>query len=524
MKTTKRFIAMAAALALTTCAAMPMAMMTANAASITITGLDTSKPHSFEVYQILTGDLSGSILSNLKWGANVSTYNETSVTTGSAVPKTTSDAMSSMSAREIAAKVTLKGSAVKTGTSNSTTITLDDLAPGYYLVKDVTNQNGSKENDANSAWIVQVAGTASIAIKNAYPTVDKQVEDDETSGFYEAADHAIGETFKFKITGSVPNNDNMDAYTGYKMVFHDTLSAGVDYVGNPVVKVTFGNGEERTITLPANSITTAKDDTLGVTTLTITIADLMTYMNPAEVTGETLKNSSVVVTYDAKLNSKALAYNDSVTDEVTNNNKVYLEYSNAPDSNGNGTTDTDKTGKTPEDTVWVFTYKVDNNKIKENGDMLEGAQFTLYESDGETPIALTYDATGKFYYPDATGTARLTSTSDGGATPKAIFNIKGLDAGTYVLKETATPAGYNTCDPITINIAATHVENNAQTAANLTLTTKDNVNNTIENTQNSALPSTGGMGTTLFILGGGCAAGLAGIYLVSKKRAKEDAE
>ncbi len=522
MKTTKRFIAMAAALALTTCAAMPMAMMTANADSITITGLDTSKPHSFEVYQILTGDLSEGILSNLKWGTNVSAYDGTSVTAGNAVPKTTSDAMSNMSAREIAAKVTLTGAAVTSGTSNSTEITLNGLDPGYYLVKDVTSQNGSKENDANSAWIVQVAGSASIAIKNAYPTVDKQVADDETPGFYEAADHAIGETFEFKITGSVPSSDNMDAYTGYKMVFHDTLSAGVDYVGHTAVKVTFGNGTERTIELPEGSITTTKDDTSGVTTLTITIADLMTYMNPSGVTGETLKGSNVVVTYDAKLNSNALAYNDNVTNEVTNNNKVFLEYSNAPDSNGDGTTDTSKTGKTPEDTVWVFTYKVDNNKTKENGDMLQGAQFTLYESDGTTPIALAYDSTGKFYYPDASGTATLTSTSDGETPEKAIFNIKGLDAGTYVLKETSTPAGYNTCAPITIEIEATHDENSSTSGADLELTKAVNVNNTIVDTQNSTLPSTGGIGTTLFILGGGCAAGIAGIYLISKKKTREE--
>ena len=108
----------------------------------------------------------------------------------------------------------------------------------------------------------------------------------------------------------------------------------------------------------------------------------------------------------------------------------------------------------------------------------------------------------------------------------AKFNIKGLDAGTYTLVETAAPQGYKVAADTIFHISATHAEDKtdqgAETAAVTLATGKDyTLNHTIVDSSSSKLPSTGGMGTTLFVLGGGCMAGLAGIYLISKKRAKD---
>ena len=83
----------------------------------------------------------------------------------------------------------------------------------------------------------------------------------------------------------------------------------------------------------------------------------------------------VEVVYNAHLNENAIVSKSDVTDGVVNNNKVYLEYSNNPDSTGTGTS---KTGKTPEDYVWAFTYGVDNTKYKNEalaGNELQNAGF-----------------------------------------------------------------------------------------------------------------------------------------------------
>ena len=106
----------------------------------------------------------------------------------------------------------------------------------------------------------------------------------------------------------------------------------------------------------------------------------------------------------------------------------------------------------------------------------------------------------------------------------AKFNIKGLDAGTYTLVETAAPKGYKVAADTVFHISATHAEQTSNAEkADVTLATGEgnSLNHTIVDSSSSKLPSTGGMGTTLFVLGGGCMAGLAGIYLISKKRAKD---
>ena len=102
------------------------------------------------------------------------------------------------------------------------------------------------------------------------------------------------------------------------------------------------------------------------------------------------------------------------------------------------------------------------------------------------------------------------------------FNIKGLDAGTYVLKETTTPSGYNTCDPVTIIISATHTENETGTGAITNLANSTHMANIIENKKGSQLPETGGMGTTIFYVVGTILVLAAVVLLITKKRMHAD--
>lgn len=530
---TRKIATMIAAMALAATMAIPSAMMTASAedvAEVTITGLDASVARTFEVYQVFTGkyDTDKGSFSELKWGSGVTSYDETDVTAGELVADSVLENLGN-DARAIVGDLEL-GTATKTVQSSAAILKIDGLADGYYVIKDVTNMDD--KDDANSAWIVQVAAdgkTTNIAIKKETPSVDKQVLDETadaeagaTDGWGESADHAINETFQFKLTATIPANNNFAAYDSYKLVFNDTMSSGVTYEDIESVTITSSTlTGTKALELTASQYTetaTAATSKAGLT-WSLSIADVKALVNAddADIFGK--EEITVEVIYNAHLNENAIISTASGNDLNVNNNKVDLQYSNNPDNTGTGTS----LGKTPEDFVWVFTYEVDNTKYKisaDSGNELAGAGFTLYsDSAKQTEIKLIDNGDGTYTVADQTATTGVV-TEMTSHTGDGIFNIKGLDAGTYYLSETSVPDGYNAAGDITITIGATHIENNDGTAANLTLS-GTNVDNDIVDTKNSTLPSTGGMGTTLFLLGGGVTMAAAGIYLVSKKRAKD---
>ena len=562
MKTTKRFIAMAAALTLTACAAMPMSIMTASAADITISGISTDQAHTFEVYQIFTGtlDTDNNQFSELKWGSGIASYkinDSTTVTAGTAgtlVPdsviedmKGVSGANDSEKARALIDKITKSNTSTQVTSATTGTdagkATLTGLADGYYLVLDTTALNG--KDDANSAYIIQVAGEGvEVAIKNAITTVDKEVEDetDEVANtgsvFGEAADHAINESFKFKLTATIPADADLAAYDTYMLNFKDTMSEGITFDRIESVKAynatTLAGNKALTLEESSNYTKTSPNyvsGTSGPKSWTLTIDDIKSFVNDnnkgtdgADVSVFGKEVITVEVIYTAHLNEAAIvdtASRSGGTASDTNNNKVILEYSNNPDSTGTG----GSKGVTPEDYVWVFTYEVDNTKYKISttaGNELENAEFKLYDSTGNTEIGLIYDNSLTAYRPVASGETATVMKSSNVDSTKGQFNIKGLDAGTYVLKETKAPDGYNKAGDITITIGATHTEETDGTAKVVLTGIDTGVENSIVDTKNSTLPATGGIGTTLFILGGGCAAGIAGIYLISKKKTREE--
>ena len=227
--------------------------------------------------------------------------------------------------------------------------------------------------------------------------------------------------------------------------------------------------------------------------------------------------ATIEVIYNAHLNENAILSGVGGSAIKTNNNKVGLEYSNNP--NGTGT------GKTKEDYVWVFTYKVDNTKVNgsvtnEDGShpALSGAKFKLYSTSDNgntvgTEIGLIYDNEKEAYRPikDGETATEMVSANDGK------FNIIGLDAGTYVLREEEAPSGFNKCDDITIVISAQHKET-MTTGADLNLTNSKNTLNIIEDKKGSTLPETGGIGTTIFYVVGVVLMLGAGVLLITKRR------
>ena len=474
--------------------------------SITIN--NSAKDHTYEAYQIFTGDLSGTTLSNIVWGSGVSEAGQTALGDAAAKAETLkTEADAKAFAKAVAPYLTTAAGSANTVTDGKYVIS--GLAAGYYLVKD---QDGSLtgDNDSYTEYIIQVVGNVTATPKSDVPEVQKKVKDinDSTdttkTDWQDSADYDIGDSIPFQLKATLA--DNVSSYTTYKVVFHDTLSKGLTYNNDAKVYIdgTETNGFTVTATVNAD----------GTTTLTVSCDD---------VKALGAGNSSVItVEYTAKLNENA------VLGSAGNPNEVYLEYSNNPNKSEKGN---NETGETPKDVVIVFTYKTIINKVDSENKPLTGAAFKLEKLiKGKDGAADTWTTVKEF-------TVDETTTS---------FTFSGLDDGQYKLTETKTPVGYNTIDPIYFVIEATHDETadaptlktlnayltdangNKQTemkdgeSVNIDLGTVDltagSITTTVVNKSGSKLPSTGGIGTTIFYVLGGVLVLAAVVLLVTKKR------
>ena len=505
MKQTKKLASLLLALVMVFALATT-AFAEETAYSITIN--NSAKDHTYEAYQIFTGDLSGTTLSNIVWGSGVSEAGQTALGDAAAKAETlkTEDDANAF-AKAVAPYLTTAAGSASTVTDGKYVIS--GLAAGYYLVKD---QDGSLTGDADAytEYIIKVVSDTTATPKSSVPTVEKKVKDTNdstgvTSDWQDSADYDIGDSIPFQLKATLA--DNVSSYTTYKVVFHDTLSKGLTY--NNDAKVYIGGTETNGFTVTA----TVNAD--GTTTLTVSCDD---------VKALGAGNSSVItVEYTAKLNENA------VLGSAGNPNEVYLEYSNNPNKSESG--ENHETGKTPEDTVIVFTYQTIINKVDSENKPLTGAAFKLEKLiKGKDGAADTWTTVKEF-------TVDETTTS---------FTFSGLDDGQYKLTETKTPAGYNTIDPIYFVIEATHdvtadaptlntlnayltdANGNKQTemkdgeSVNIDLGTVDltagSITTTVVNKSGSELPSTGGIGTTIFYVLGGVLVLAAVVLLVTKKR------
>lgn len=499
--------------------------------SLTITGTKTG--HTYDVYQIFTGEISGTnnnttgenngyVLSNVKYGKNYGG----NVTVGDPVPEGVLKTIKAGTADAFLASYAPAGEPFKSVDSTDDNTVISGLPAGYYMVKD---KNAVTGQDAATKYILQVVGDTTVEVKSAVPTVEKKVKENNKlvtgntddrikdytldTGYNDVADYNIGDSVPFQLIGTLP--ERYDDYTTYKYVFHDTLSAGLTYNNNAKVYVV--NGTDKKEVTSGFKVTSSTDTSTGKTSLTITFDNLKTI-------NEVTKSSYILVEYTATLN------NSAAVGLPGNPNEVYLEFSNNPNQGGEG-----ETGTTPKDEVIVFTYELDVTKVDgENADTkLKDAEFKLKNSAGKWAIV---DTDGKI-----TGWA---GTEDGGTTltsnDEGLFSVIGLDDGTYYLKETKAPTGYNKLDSeITLVVTATTANNQTWNGiANTALTEinvkvgegtskagdvdKGTVGITVENFAGSTLPSTGGIGTTIFYVVGSILVLAAVVLLITKKRMSED--
>lgn len=495
-KAMKKLMAALLAVAMVCAMAIPAfadsSSSTSTAAVIKYTITAPKNGHTYEIYQIFTGDydpLQPSMLANIKWGKNGTG------TAGEAVEQTVLDALSKVASYtsdsdklDVIDKYVTLTNPVETITNGGSV----EVVGGYYLIKD---QDGSvPSSETYTPYIVSVVGNVTIEPKsNEVPEFTKKLKDTndttgEVSRWQDSADYDIGDKIPFRLQGTV--SKDFDSYKTYYYAFHDVEEKGLTFDPSSVEVFV---GDEETGTKITTGYTVDTNPADGCT-FEIVFDDLK---NIPSVTAKSI----ITVTYKSQLNGNA------VLGKKGNVNTAQLEYSNNPRGKGTGTT--------PWDNVIVFTYKVVVNKVDQNRQPLEGAEFTLTKKlkDGtENVIPMKIDTSNK-----------------------ALFTLSGLDDGVYTLTETVTPAHYNTISPITFTVNADHTITweterrediltslSGDTASGEITFTSNKTDGTLTtnviNNIGTTLPGTGGIGTTIFYVIGGGLMVAAAILLITKKR------
>lgn len=473
---------------------------------LTITG---AAGHKYDVYQVYTGDLSVNannqkVLSNVKYGVNHYPVNGVA---GDPVPAdelaALTDAQTAMNLLDSA----LKGDPIAPGVKpaeGENSIEITGLAPGYYMIVDVTDTE--LVDETKSPIMLQIVGDTTVASKHAGISSEKKVDDKNDSkadedavNWQDSADYDIGDTVPFQLSATIPST--FLSYDVYELTFHDMQAAGFAAPQNIVITIVDSNGDL-------------------VDTLT---ADEYVVTNGAcgEETCEFGANCSFnikITDLTASLNSYAEGY------------KILVEYTSVLEDdanvgdlgNENGMFVCHPDGHTPEDYVVVFTYELTGNKVDgETNAALPGAGFTLYKKDLAATTEDQWVAVGEEVKGED-----ITS-----------FTWSGLDDGIYKLVETTTPAGYNTMVPMEFTITAQHkdVWSKDGNSAFMDLIAKDGekivfadmddqrvedgkLSGTLINNKGAVLPETGANGTVIFSVIGTVLAMAAVVFMVTRKK------
>lgn len=489
--------------------------------------------HSFEAFQIFQGDVSddNTKISNVKWGKNI-TNSTDFLEKLTADPTISGEFNNPTTAQDVLAVISkwhdsddnsiafarfvchyLYSGAVDPGTSipsSGDVVEIPIDGAGYYLIVDTTYFKPGDSYHAYNSFLLKVnKGKFNLPIKPKFvkPTVEKKVYDNDINdissagGWGSSADHAINEKFKFQLIAKLPASDDCayDYYDKYTVCFNDTLSDGITFDKLDKVEIANVDGGNPQVIDAANytrNPNVSQSFKLSIDNVKTCAAAAGLNLN---------EGATITVTYTAHLNEKA--YVNIAGGGTDNKNRVYLEYSNNPRIS----TSLDHT---PESEVCVYTYQLNNTKYRDDdtpGNELAGAGFRLYSNKDcteEQEIKLKKNTTDGTYSPYFGTDAGDEMFSD----EHGQFNVKGLDAGTYYLKETKTPDDYSPCPDKKIVISATHDVNHVSLSGNLSTTIINKKAGGI------TLPSTGGIGTTIFYVVGGGLMVAAIVLLVTKKR------
>ena len=445
---------------------------------------------------------------------------------------------------------------------NKVIIGLDEM--GYYLVSGTVT--ASKEGEGEEAKVERVIAACSldtvtdtnkdITIKADAPTLEKKIIENNQS--VDANNASVGDVVTYQIKSVVPN---MTGYDKYYFIVHDILSKGLDYKSDSIV-IKIGTEElNKDIDY---TVTSEKDETTGETKIKIVFNKFIEHKNKI--------GQDVIITYMATIN------HDAVIGNSGNVNTAFLEYSNNPNITPNGENEPGKgednvTGETPEDKVVTYITQIDLTKvIKDTDEILSGAEFTIKGTkvnqvyitgdnyvedpngeyfkliDGSYTTTAATENTEYKYAKDSSGnvikarkeaeTGRWETVAEENVSQNGIvgkdgkLSFIGLGAGEYIITEVKAPEGYNKLDaPIKLTIKMDNiseivtgeeeaswkysVDGNTDIAAD----TNGHIQYKVENSAGALLPSTGGIGTTIFYAVGIILMAGAVFFVVRKKRA-----
>ncbi len=451
-----------------------------------------------------------------------------------------------------------------TGTEIKGTDTTVKIDNGYYVIVDTTSSSDIQKGDAYNLPLLQVTdGNLTIAQKTDVPTLDKKVkenketvtdkkkefntEDSGTEMYNDVADYSIGDTIDYELIGYIPD---LTHYDSYYYTFTDTKTDGLTYVDAATTETDKTEKLAFKAYLSSDKIQDKEDTeitswftaTYGTGKKSFDVKDedlLNNKLGEKTVTKTDLENKYIIIQYQAVLNENA-----KIGAAEGNPNTAKLSYSNKPGYTSDGK---ENTGETPEDKAIVFTYEMDVTKVDgdskdEDGKyekMLKDAKFILYRevSDGTTTtkeyavVNTTTNKVEKFVTDEEKATKLVSAETTG------LFKVIGLDQGTYQLKETDAPSGYNKLtSPITIEIEADTQNNqdwsgvvgDAIKADSLKVTYDGTTNKgtlstgvvevIVENNKGSLLPETGGIGTQLFYVFGSLLAAASAALLVMRRK------
>ncbi len=470
--------------------------------------------HTYEAYQIFAGDLTEKdgkkVLSNITWGSGITAAGKAALGDAAEKAKTiTTSEQAAAFAKEVAPYLT---NPTTSGAQAGDKYTISGLAAGYYLVKDKDNTLDTKD-DFYTAYIMEVVGDVTAQPKGDKPELKKEIKHNEKGTWEVVGDNQIGDTVEFRTVTTIPDTS---AYTEYDYIIHDTMSAGL----------TSNVKSAADVTVKVND-TTVLDAAYYTVTANGNSFDLKIDVLKAIKDGKMQSKDSLYTYYSAVLNEDAKVY-----DEGKQDNEAYLEYSNNPN-------DTTGKGRTEKSKVYDWTFKMSVNKVDEAEKPLTGAKFVLSKSgtlkvadmkcDDKGEPTVTTDLIGLVKVSD--GVYRIATEKDAAGTVVYAMEagnpvIKGLDDNTdYYLYETLAPAGYNLLDePVQFKITAEYTTDGSALLANYPTVkvgeaeASTNLSTNVINKEGPVLPSTGGMGTTLFYILGGLLVVGAGVVLVTKKR------
>ena len=429
-------------------------------------------------------------------------------------------------ADDVYAAITSKGlSADKTVVASGDNATLNGVASGYWLI--VENISDGTYPGAYSLVILDTAGSrdVTVATKRDEPTLNKYVRDNGMS-YGKGADIQIGDLAEFLLITDVPNPIGYDQYT---YLIHDEMCEGLDFTVDSV-QIRLNSLEGTELAKTYYSVTSETDDPCDF--------HIVVDIKKATAAGVLKGDDRLYITYTAKLNEKANILVNGQDTKNANSNLAWLEYSNDP-------YDETDTAVSAKENVYVWTFPLELNKVDNASTPLSGAKFVL-STNKELVKSDLEDGSDEDTLPD--GHSKMIALIDKGSNvyliapseyegsvvyevPVGSAQIQGFDDQVeYYLYETAAPAGYNKLNaPVSVKFFASYQSSESPLMASgypkVSINTESETGElkaNIVNQTGAELPSTGGIGTTIFYILGGAMVLAAVVLLITKKRMGAD--